>query len=191
MNIFEGSRRIAIITALLWSGGCIFYTFIGSSPSVSATYEISNFGMPPTRAKSCPDEAAVEYTPSWNIKTPKGTYVSVTLCFLPVDGFSGAKSSRLIPYKVDPTTNKLWGAEKYSSEVSDYTKKVARNFQPPESDFAEFDAKSRSEWWKDFFSTMGVLVGGLVLLWGFTGAVGYVVRGFMGIPMKSDSRINE
>ena len=68
---------------------------------------------------------------------------------------------------------------------------MAKDFQLPESDFAEFDAKSRSIWWKDFFSTMGVLVAGLFLLWAFTSAVGYVVRGFMGIPMKADSRNDE
>ena len=127
MNIFEGSRRIAIITSLLWAGGCIFYTFIGASPTVYSTYVISTFGATPSRSESCPDDAEVEFTPSWNNKTPKGTYVSVTLCFLPVNGFSGS-TQRLIPYKVDPTTNKLWGAEKHSSEVSAYTKKWQRTF---------------------------------------------------------------
>lgn len=191
MNIFEGSRRIAKITAALWTAGCFIYTFIGISPTVSASYEVSNFGSVPTLSQSCPDDAAVNYAPSYSNKTTNGTYVWVHLCFLPVDGFSGSKSSRLIPYKVDPVTNKLWGADKHSSEVAAYTDTVVKSFKLPESDFAEFDAKSRSAWWRDFFSTMGVLVGGLALLWGCTSAVGYVVRGFMGIPMKADSRNNE
>lgn len=191
MNIFEGSRRIAKIFAALWGAGCIIYAANNSPSSVSAVYEISIVDNTPKLTEKCPEDAAREFSASWQQSTAKGTGISLTLCFLAADGFTGSKSPKLIPYKIEPGTNKVWGNEKYSTDVTTYTKKVAENFKLPEADFAKFDAEARTLWWKEFFSTMGLMIGGLVSLFGFTWAVGYVVRGFMGIPSKSDTRNNE
>jgi hypothetical protein len=189
MNIFEGSRRIAKIVAAIWAAGCVIYA-VNNSPSVSAIYEISTVGNKPQLAEKCPEDAAREFSQSWQRSTVNGTGISLTLCFLAADGFTGSKSSKLIPYKIEPTTNEVWGNEKYSKDVTTYTKKVAENFEIPEADFAKFDAEARALWWKEFSTTMGVMIGGLASLLGFTWAVGYVVRGFMGIPSKSDTRSN-
>jgi hypothetical protein len=190
MNIFEGSRRIAKIVAALWSTGCVIYA-VNNHPSVSAVYEISIFDSKPKLAEKCPADAVREYLYSWQQSTPSGTGISLTLCFLAADGITGTNSQKLIPYKIEPTTNKVWANEKYSTEVTTYAKKVADNFKLPEADFAKFDAEARTVWWEDFFTIMGVMIGGLAFLFGFTWAVGYVVRGFMGIPNKSDTRSNQ
>lgn len=187
MNIFEGSRRIAKITAALWAVGCVLYASI-NSPTVYVTYEISSYGITPMLTENCPTDAAKEFPSGWQT-TDKGTSVSLTLCFWAIDGFTG-KSSRLIPYKIDEKTEKLWGNEKYSPDVVAYTRKVAETFKIPPADFPKIDAQHSSLWWKGFFETMGVMLAGIVFLFGFTWSIGYVARGFMGIPSKSDTRDN-
>lgn len=84
--------------------------------------------------------------------------------------------------------NRYWGNESYSPEVSEYTKRTINAFviPPTDEDWIE------RQWWSKrlkgiWEATLGLL-GGLAFLWGLSWAVGWIVRGFMGIPRGHDRR---
>jgi hypothetical protein len=48
------------------------------------------------------------------------------------------------------------------------------------------------KWWESWRSAYGqglaVMLGGLIALWIFSLAMGWIVRGFLGIPLQRDTR---
>ena len=56
----------------------------------------------------------------------------------------------------------------------------------------EDEARLNEKWWESWRSTYGqglaIMIGGLVSLWFFSLAMGWIVRGFLGIPHGADSR---
>lgn len=183
MNVFEGARRIVKILAGLWVLGCVGYAFT-INPYANVTYVVSAVHQPPSLMKtSCPDNAASET--NWDFKTKKGNQVTVTLCFLPSLDFVGAKTP-LIPYVA--ADGKIYGNEKYSSGVMTYTKDVMKRFSLPSEDHDSLDTQARDKWWSALWVNVQVLVAGLIFIFGLAWCVGYVVRGFMGVPRGSDIR---
>ena len=183
MNIFEGARRIVKIIAGLWLLGCVGYAFT-INPYVSVTYVVSAPHQSPSlMTTTCPDSAARET--NWDYKTKKGNEVAVTLCFLSSLDFIGAKTP-LIPYVA--ADGKIYGNEKYAPGVVSYAKEVMKNFELPAQEQATLDAKAREKWWSAVWMNVQILIAGLIFIFGFAWCVGYVVRGFMGVPRGSDVR---
>ena len=185
VNIFEGARRIAKLVAALWVIGYIVAAFDLTS-SVYVTYQIDDPEKVPMRAESdC--NYSVDVTKRLDLTTSKGTDVSLTLCFKHRVFDNGAK---LIPYLYDKD-KVLWGGEEYSTEVSNYTQSVASNFKLSKSDEEWIDA----QWWFQRLKELGlyvlIVIGGLLFLWTFTWVVGWIVRGFKGIPQGQDQRENK
>ena len=54
------------------------------------------------------------------------------------------------------------------------------------------EVRLNEEWWKSWRSAYGqglaIMIGGLVTLWIFSLAMGWIIRGFLGIPRRMDSR---
>jgi hypothetical protein len=69
-----------------------------------------------------------------------------------------------------------------------YTARVKESFSLPQADEEWIDR----QWWFEYFKKFGVgalgAIGGLIFLWAFTWAVGWIVRGFAGIPRGVDKR---
>ena len=109
------------------------------------------------------------------------TYIKVTLCFLAQDFPAG----RLIPYKYE---NGLWGKKKYSSDVELYVNKVSAAFVIPKADEEKLD----KQWWSKRFRGLGAIFGwmllNLAILFVFAWVVGWIVRGFMGVPQGQDKK---
>lgn len=182
INVFEGARRIAKLFAAIWVIGWIVAAFY-VSPSINVTYKIVGPGKAPVRlTEGCPSDSAREYR---SIKTNSGTEAWVTLCFFAISAEDGTS---MIPFYVDPETKALWGKEKYSTEVSQYTNRVAASFTISQADGEWID----SQWWPQFLKELGegalVAIGGLLFLWTFTWGTGWIVRGFMSIPRGKDRR---
>lgn len=186
INIFEGARRIAKLVTALWVIGWIVAAF-NTSSSVYVTYQIAIPGEVPIRVESGCDYS-VDATEHLDLATSKGTNVSLTLCFKHSVFDDGKK---LIPYRIDKDTNRWWGNEEYTTEVSSYTESVASNFKLSKSDEEWIDA----QWWSSLLKELGigalVAIGGLLFLWAFTWVVGWIVRGFKGIPQGQDLRENK
>jgi hypothetical protein len=190
MNIFEGSRRIATATAVIWVAGFAIAAFNVEGTAYARYKVITVNGSAHLQSKStCADEDAFEWTTP-DFKTPNGTNVDISLCFEAKDWFTnkdGAKL-RLVPYKSDPVTQKIWGDDKYSTNVSNYTKEYARQFVVPAADYAKLDQLGRAAWWSSIKEGALWMIGGLVFLYLLTVTLGWVVRGFMGIPKGQDSK---
>ena len=117
-NIFEGSRRIAQLIGGIAVAGTLIALFT-YDPYISVQYSIAHpNGAFVRMQESCPSDAGRHYFTSG---TSKGESVSVNLCLLAMP--FGKDSTPLIPYKIDEK-GMIWGAAKYSSEVSDYESKL-------------------------------------------------------------------
>lgn len=78
----------------------------------------------------------------------------------------------------------------YTPEVRDYVAKVSQNFVIPEGDMKDADQSlwnARLEQWKQ---AIQLIAGGLAIVWILTIGIGWIVRGFMGVPRGKDVRPN-
>lgn len=184
INIFEGARRIAKSVAVLWILGWVVAAFVVSPPYVFVTYTVSSPITPPVRSDpSC--EYGDNATETVTVNTKKGTKASATLCFIARKTSDGRM---LIPYRLDASTGTWWGNSRNESEVQTYTKRVRDSFVLPQADESWIDGQWWSQRVKEFgLGALGAILG-LVFLWGFTWTVGWIVRGFLGIPRGQDHR---
>lgn len=83
---------------------------------------------------------------------------------------------------------KCWGDEWHSDKVRRYTEQTANAFVIPKAD----EESIESEWWAKWRSDIGestlALFIGLGIFWAVTWAIGWIVRGFLGIPLGQDHR---
>lgn len=182
-NIFEGARRLALlaggvatlITVAVW---------FNSETYLTVSYEITQPGMSFHRidTDSCPAEGTHQ-----NIKvtTNKGNPVWIYLCLLPMTFKDGVQ---LIPYKVD-AKGMVWGAARYSNEIEEYRKTLEKTFKIPDEHQAEISELASQARRKEFFDTFGTLTIGLGLFAALVYLIGWIVRGFMGIPNGMDHRL--
>lgn len=77
LNVFEGARRIALLSGGLWVVGCLAYA-VFSEPYASMTYAVAWPGEQPLMAESCADEDATKYV---SAKITGGKSIGVTICF--------------------------------------------------------------------------------------------------------------
>jgi hypothetical protein len=184
INAFEGARRIAKLVAALWVVGWIVAAFNQPAPYISVHYQIS-WPKPPHRSDlSCEyGNNAIEYV---EVITKNGTAASATLCFLAERAEDGRK---LIPYGPHPKDSSLWIANtKYSDDVKKYIEKVKDSFLLSQADEAWIDGQLWPKRLKEFSLGALIAIGGLVFLWVFTWTVGWIMRGFLGIPRGQDHR---
>lgn len=182
MNIFEGSRRVAYLIGGLAAAGTIIYTAT-YDPYISLDYSIAH----PRDAfvkttERCPTNAGRAYFQS---ATQSGTSVSINLC-LPTMAF-GDNGRQLVPYKIDEK-NMTWGAEPYSDEVSAYKEELEARFALSAEDSTWVEGEKSRRYWKNWKESLGILAIGLTVFAGLVWAVGWIVRGFMGIPRGMDKK---
>lgn len=183
INLFEGARRVALVIAGFWAIGVIVF-YIEQEHRVELTYAIDSPDKPPVRMPetSCGDDDRSE----WRLgNTANQTKLHLRFCFKAQRAENG---KLVIPYRIDSATGKWWGDTKYSTSVSNYTTWVSEGFRVPKADEDWADdqvwptrlrkAKSASLW----------LVGGLIAFWFSTWVIGWIVRGFAGIPSGQDRR---
>lgn len=182
LNIFEGARRIALMIAGVAVAGTLF-ALATYDPYVSVQYSIANpNGAFVQIQESCPSDAERHYFSS---RTSSGESVSVDLCLLAMT--FGKDNARLIPYKIDEQ-GMIWGAASYSSEVSDYERKLEGRFKLPASDEGTLKKEISQRYRENWVSGLGYLVAGLAIFAGVVWAIGWIVRGFLGIPRGMDRR---
>ena len=182
LNIFEGARRIALLIAGISIAGTLI-ALATYDPYVSVQYSIAHpNGAFVRMEESCPSDAGRHYFSS---KTSVGESVSVTLCLLAMP--FGKDNTRLIPYKIDDQ-GMIWGAATYSSEVSDYERKLESRFKLAASDEETLKKEISKRYRENWMSGLGYLVVGLAIFAGVVWAIGWIVRGFLGIPRGADRR---
>jgi hypothetical protein len=182
INIFKGARRIAILCAVLLTVGTLINS-VGSYQPGLARYSIAQpNGEFVYMNASCPADAG-RY--SFIVKTSTQKKVIIILCLLPMS--FGESEKKLVPYKIDKK-GKAWGADIYSTEVSDYKKNLEKRFKIPFKDEDKINKKSSRKYQEAMIDKLGYLIAGLAILGGIVFAIGWIVRGFLGIPHGMDKR---
>ena len=90
----------------------------------------------------------------------------------------------LIPFRSED--GRWWMNEPYSEPVETYTKQVANSFTFTAEQERVMDKQSSHLRWKSIGEAGGILVGWLVSLGLGAWVVGWIVRGFFGIPTGMD-----
>jgi hypothetical protein len=186
VNIFEGFRRIAKIIAIVWVLAFAIAGYI-AEPYTRNYYLIEAPGIQAVKMGAdsfCPPESVQE---TFDRTTNSGKSISITLCFK-----SFLENNRqLIPFKRDEKTQEVWMNAPYADEVTAYKERVVKNFKIPEADQSALTSGYWSELIKKWAEGFFMMAGGLVAFWIFCWCVGYIVRGFLGVPQGRDSRLEE
>ena len=184
-NVFEGARRIAIFAGILATVGTAI-GLVTHDPYVSLSYTVAHPTGPFVRSdEQCPTEGGRHY---FSTKTAKGQSISVNLCLLAMS--FGDKGEQLIPFKVDEK-GMVWGARSYSSDVSAYERRLEDRFKLPSADDQEVSKQISRKYRESMISGIGYLAIGLAFFAAFVWTMGWIVRGFLGIPRGQDSRPSE
>ena len=181
-NIFEGARRLALLAGGLTTA-IVVTLWYNSQTYVSVNYASRQPNLPFYRTDGdlCPTEGTNHYM---TVANSKGDPVRIHLCLMPMKFKDGLQ---LIPYKID-ATGMVWGATTYSKEVDEYRKTLEKTFMIPaehQAEIAELVSKKKRKDWTDNF---GGLVIGLGIFAALVSLIGWIVRGFMGIPNGMDHR---
>ena len=180
INIFEGARRITLLIGMVWAVGCIAYA-VFTEPYTSITYVVSDLNSPPVLAKECSRDDASEYTVQ---QSPNGKSVHVNLCFKASKADNG---EMLVPYK-DAGNGRVWMKNRYDSDVAKYTTAFAQTFQLSEQGIDAANAEHRAALLEQWKWQLMALFGGVAVGWVFVASIGWIARGFMGIPRGKDAR---
>ncbi len=185
INIFEGARRIAL---LLGGGAAVITVLVAFNQDAyyHATYSLAAPNAPFRKTDGgCPSEGRTIY---FNHKTSGGKEVSVSVCLEPRTFTNkNQEETELIPYKTD-ADGMTWGARSYSSEISTYKTQVEKRFTMTATDEVVSIKEAAKRWRGQFAEAMGYLAAGLAIFGALVWAIGWIVRGFMGIPRGSDQK---
>lgn len=182
INVFEGGRRIALLLAALTSA---FVIWLASSyePYLSYKYNIDLPGATPVHTMAgCPSTGRSEWF-SWD--TPSGHSVSIDVCLL--SSSFGDDGTQLVPFRKEKN-GMYWGAPAYSDDVNTYADSIEASFSLPASELARIERDVSRRYWKHMRETLGGLAIGLGIFWVLVWAIGWVVRGFAGVPDGRDER---
>lgn len=179
INIFEGARRLAIMTAFVATLATFAYQFF-HEPTVSRSYQIAHPTKPFVKnTQSCPENG---YQHHFYASTDKGNRVWIALCILP-----STFGKQLIPYRVDDSEI-TWTAENFSQQVSKYADELEARFRIPREDQGDIDEEISGQYWSDVKENLKILFFGLLIFGGFVWTLGWIVRGFLDIPRGLDRR---
>jgi hypothetical protein len=185
INIFEGARRIALFLA----GGAAVITMLAAfneDAYYSATYSLAapNASFRKTDG-DCPSEGRTIY---FDHKTSSGKEVSVMVCLEPMTFTNkNNEETELIPYKTD-ADGMTWGETSYSSEISTYETQVKKRFTMTTTDEDVYIKEAAKKWRSQFAEAMGYLAAGLAIFGAVVWVIGWIVRGFLGVPHGMDKR---
>lgn len=162
-----------------------------SKPYVTANYMVSVPGQKPVwTEKSCQtDSSAMEF---FDAETLSGKKVYVSLCLhsREFSSPSGDEKRMFVPYMIDDKGN-MWGNEKHSPEVMAYAQRLAKEFTFGPDDSRLADGKYSEQRYKEMGMGALVLVISLLVFWAGVYAIGWIVRGFAGIPRGQDFRTHD
>lgn len=186
MNWFEGGRRIVRLLQLLVLLGCGVGLFF-NEPRVWLDLETTGPGEPWRLAsKGCALSDAKEFRP--DVEPDIKALDAVDLCFRSHPSEDG---EMLVPYKNEGKNRWLMGGV-LSEPVRSYIAQRIATFTllPVQREVIEAEA-NRLWWqrWRDYLKFTAVVAGiGWFGLAGLAAVVGWIVRGFAGIPKGMDHR---
>jgi hypothetical protein len=94
--------------------------------------------------------------------------------------------NRLIPYKIDEKG--IWGASTFTNEIREYQRTLEGRFKLSLHDEDVLTNELSQSYRENWTSGLGYLIAGLTVFACVVGAIGWIVRGFLGIPLGMDKR---
>lgn len=182
-NVFEGARRLAYVLTAVAIGGTGFHIWEFSNLPATARYEVTPFEDPVLLVGGCVNDEDIKRVISRHISS---TSVSVTLCF-PKHKLDNGSSF----YVWKQTDGKIYGNTGTTNDLFAYIDRESAAFSIPEKDTQSIRTMHRSEIWVEVRETLAFLAGLLVAFWLLVFAIGWIVRGFFGIPRGRDSRTGD
>ena len=178
MNIFEGSRRISylILAAILITGTVLSIKIV---PYFEFYYTVTHPKEPAIKTDSSfcnyPNQSKYrEHT------SAKGHLYTVYICFIARDFGEG---KMLIPYDVNEDGIRISGDPVLESTYMD---NKGLDFKDELEISNEVDDEYLKKWINLFFKNLGLTILSCTGFYILTIIVGWVVRGFAGIPMGKD-----
>lgn len=179
INVFEGARRIALLLSIVAALVVVGITF-ADAPYIVRHYAVAAPGAPFVTVGECGNNEVTAFGPE--VKTPSGTEVSIYFCLPSSPDQYGAALIAVAPDRV---------AYQYSNEAEAYKKQLGTRFVLPSADAAGIDEQAGSMKRKQWLMSVGGLAIGLAIFWTLVWSIGWIVRGFAGIPRGQDSRPRE
>lgn len=183
MNIFEGARRIALLIAAI-GGLAGLAAAYEATPSVTLKYRVAYYGVPAIISEDCTGgEDGTAYAAR---QLPRGGAYTLSACFAASPASDG---SMLIPYAEGADGKSYVMNGKYDDEVRTYMQQMASTGIKPAA--SELESVSSQLAWQRVTKPLGVLgytVLSLFGFWAFVAALGWIARGFAGIPSGLDHR---
>lgn len=185
INIFEGARRIAL---LLGGGAAVITVLVALNQNA---YYHAQYSLAAPNAQfrktdgGCKSEGRTIY---FDHKTSSGKEVRVSLCLEPmIFANKNMEDAELIPYRTD-ADGMTWGAKPYSTEISAYETQLKKRFTMTATDEEVSIKEAAIQWRRHFAEAIGYLVVGLAIFGALVWGIGWIVRGFLGIPRGMDKR---
>ncbi len=185
LNIFEGARRIAFVLGIGTALTTVLISY-NSDPYYRIKYSLASPNAPFIKTdKECTDIGRTLY---FEHQTSSGKEIKVAVC-LETMSFKSKNNEpiELIPYKTD-SQGTTWGAEKYSTEVSTYEKQVKKRFTLSAAEEKSALSARHIAWRKEFIEAISYLMAGLAIYAALVWVIGWIIRGFLGIPRGMDRR---
>jgi hypothetical protein len=194
INAFEGARRIALLVGALWAAGCVGYA-VFNAPYASIAYSLDTIAGTKKLVNAC---ASIDGTERVQKTGADGGSIFISLCFPPVvmdDGglrylyrATGEEVGKQ-RYQFIATKGEIYGMEdKHSIQVTSYQNAQREVFTVTDAVVEAATASQRTALIEQWKVSLMILFGGLVFLWVFVAAAGWIVRGFAGIPRGKDGR---
>jgi hypothetical protein len=181
MNIFSGGRRLAFVFGILISCLAIAAIF-QNEPRVPLFYEVPDFAAKAKKVGECRKNHATRFTVG---TTGTGTPYQLTFCFVPALWKEGIA---YIPYKYSDDAKYVDLKPAADPDVYAYMRGYEDLFEIPSADLPAIDREYAGLRWKQVAAGIGWLLLGAVVYWGAIFTIGWVARGFAGIPRGRDSR---
>ena len=182
MNVFAGARRVVLVLA---AGGVLVGAGVAmkTEPYVVLNYVVRDPISPPEHVGECRTSAADGWQ-SLTRRSPEGKTYQVRLCFYAVASSDGSVQG--IPFL---DAGEEWLVHvRHDARVEQYMERYASNLKAHPSEHL-IESRRRSEehkaqLWDVAFGTLGWLLFLAVL----TFVLGWIVRGFAGIPNGQDKK---
>ncbi len=205
INVFEGARRIAKLVAGLWIVGVSAFTLFQSNPYITVTYTASSPNGPLVLSDP-PCLYGDTVREDFTVKTKKGTEAHATACYLPpklqheetsrveVRDITKLSDDELMALdrqaRLRTTLPAGFVLDEELEELQELRllalRKAIHSFVLSPADESQIESRWWRERWRQILEVALWLVAGLACLWGLTWTIGWIVRGFLGIPRGKD-----
>lgn len=183
VNIFEGARRIQFLL-LLAVGALGVWIAWETSSGLERNYDVvlgRNGDISFQGIQECRGEDSTRY---YSQQLESGAWIRGDLCYRTFVAQSG---ERVVLNRVDEQ-GEMWGWPAYSGETMELQRRADDAFTVPSQDLPRINKEVREKLWKARAQVLGYTVVAMGVLWLVGLVLGWIARGFLGIPNGRDHR---